>query len=46
MEKYPVIIHEPTAIRTARRVSVSPQGGSYIKKNRAVLTAPLKLGTH
>ena len=26
MEKYPVIIHEPTAIRTARRVSVLPPG--------------------
>ena len=31
MEKYPVIIHEPTAIRTARRVSVLPQGESHIK---------------
>ena len=35
MEKYPVIIHEPTAIRTARRVSVLPPGGGLqCKKDR------------
>ena len=39
MEKYPVIIHEPTAIRTARHVSVKPQGGSYINRT-GELTAP------
>jgi hypothetical protein len=30
MEKYPVIIHEPTAIRTARRVSVLHVTGFFV----------------
>ena len=32
MEKYPVIIHEPTAIRTARRVGILPQGEFHINR--------------